>query len=436
MDGTGADQNKTDLEALQALQADASELDRVESLLFRFNVFEAIGFVTQELMHSRLLAFLLAPRQNHGLGDLFLKRVLREVLSSTAETPLPDFFENLDQINLDETLVRTEHQHIDSLLTNEDHELAVIVENKVWTSEHSDQLDRYYQQVKKDHPGWQVLGIYLTPYGNRPSHEAYSPLNYETVCEMLEEILEERGSALNPDVKMAIEHYTEMVRRNIVGGSEVTKLCQQIYQRHKRALDLIYEHRPDPQGAVRDTLIRLIKYTEGLAYLGKSRNEYIYFRPQHWEGSALALGDDPRGFFRFVFHNYSVYHPEELILYLEMSTGDETNRRRLYEMGQKDESLFNDLVDPGTDRNPKLYSRIFLTPELSGELSDRERELEIRERWDEFLEQDLPRIETALKKERWIWKSVETDEAHPGSPSRFVWGEGDVEIQEPPEREE
>jgi hypothetical protein len=62
MDGTGADQNKTDLEALLALQADAQELERIEGFLNRFNVFEAIGFVTQELMHSNFLAFLLESR--------------------------------------------------------------------------------------------------------------------------------------------------------------------------------------------------------------------------------------------------------------------------------------------------------------------------------------------------------------------------------------
>jgi PD-(D/E)XK nuclease superfamily protein len=67
---------EADLKALKALQADASELEHIETLLNRFNVFETIGFVDQELMHSRILAFLLSPNQNHGLGDRFLKRFL------------------------------------------------------------------------------------------------------------------------------------------------------------------------------------------------------------------------------------------------------------------------------------------------------------------------------------------------------------------------
>ena len=60
---------QADLEALEALQADASELERIEELLDRFNVFEAIGFVDNEVMHSNFLAFLFDPKRNDGLKD-------------------------------------------------------------------------------------------------------------------------------------------------------------------------------------------------------------------------------------------------------------------------------------------------------------------------------------------------------------------------------
>ena len=48
-------------------------------MLDRFNVFETIGFVDQELMHSNFLASLLNPRQNYGWRDAFLRK-LRQIL--------------------------------------------------------------------------------------------------------------------------------------------------------------------------------------------------------------------------------------------------------------------------------------------------------------------------------------------------------------------
>jgi hypothetical protein len=86
MSESEAASTQADLAALRALQADASELERIEALLDRFNVFEAIGFVGQEVNHSRFLAFLLNPKQNHSLNDLFLKSILQNV-SEFVENP-------------------------------------------------------------------------------------------------------------------------------------------------------------------------------------------------------------------------------------------------------------------------------------------------------------------------------------------------------------
>jgi hypothetical protein len=72
MSNSEATSTAADFEALEALQADASELERIEESLDRFSVFEAMGFVIQKTKHSHFLAFLFDPRQNH-LGALFLR---------------------------------------------------------------------------------------------------------------------------------------------------------------------------------------------------------------------------------------------------------------------------------------------------------------------------------------------------------------------------
>jgi hypothetical protein len=81
--------SQADLVALKALQADDSELESIEELIDRFNLFEAIGFTNQEVMHSRFLAFLLDPRQNHGLSDLFLRSFVQKCSESTDKNSLP-----------------------------------------------------------------------------------------------------------------------------------------------------------------------------------------------------------------------------------------------------------------------------------------------------------------------------------------------------------
>jgi hypothetical protein len=246
MSESEADQHEADLEALQALQADAAELERIESLLDRFNIFEAIGFDRDELMHSNYLAFLLDPKRNDGLRDLLLREVLRETLASIDWTSPPPAFEgldtvlkNLDSMDLGKTFVRREHQNIDLLLTNATYNLAVIIENKIWSLEQPGQLVKYDKIVRHNYPDWNVLKIYLTPFGATSSHEEYVPLSYEAVCSIVDRIVDDGDSTLDPGVRMSVEHYVGMVRRRILGDPEVVRLSQQSYQKHKRAFDLL-----------------------------------------------------------------------------------------------------------------------------------------------------------------------------------------------------
>ena len=398
----------TDLAALKALQADASELERINGLLDRFNVFEAIGFVRQEVKHSRFLAFLLDPKQTHDLGDLFLRCFLRKASESTDRASLPQI--NHDG-SLDQTTVHTEiftdDGRIDVLLLNEVGEWAIIVENKVWTTEHHDQLGRYHRSVKANHPGWRVAGLYLTPFGDTPSHEAYGPFGYAAVCDLLDGILGGQDKVPRLDVRMTIQHYTDMVRRHIVGDPEIARLCQQMYRKHKRAFDLVYEHRPDAQSRIRSVVEGLIREHPRLE-LDKNRRDNHKFGVTDWDTPALLTSTGwtkSKRMLLFVFHN----NPGSLDLQFFIGPGPEATRQRLLEMARTNPETF---VMPPSRHGKflRIYSRDLLKSEAYEDLDEEEREQEIRRHWDEFLDNDLPRIEEALRREAWIWETVETNE--------------------------
>jgi hypothetical protein len=152
-----------DAKALEALVVDNADLERLEALLDQFNIFEAIGAVRQELRHSDFLAFLLNPRGPHGLGDAFAKRLLQRMMATIPRNMAPISPIDLDVWSLDELVVLREWQDIDILLLDETHRVAVIVENKIGSSERSDQLTHYWQVTAHQYPGWRAIGLYLTP---------------------------------------------------------------------------------------------------------------------------------------------------------------------------------------------------------------------------------------------------------------------------------
>jgi len=236
-----------DRRALEAFVVENADLETLEGLLEQFNIFETVGVIRQELRHSDFLAFLLDPRQNHHLGDAFVQRLLQKVLIATRHLAPPLSPVHLDSWDLGRLTVRREWQNIDILLVDPVNRLVVVIENKIDSGEHSDQLARYLHIVHNDYPitAWRHLAVYLTPDGAEPSEAGYLPADYGLVADAVEAVAASREPSLDPALYQLMIHYTRMLRRHIVTDSETADLCRRIYQKHQRALDLIFEHRPD-----------------------------------------------------------------------------------------------------------------------------------------------------------------------------------------------
>ena len=57
---------------------------------------------------------------------------------------------------------------------------------------------------------------------------------------------------LAPDVSLVIGNYIDVIRRDIVEDEKLIEVCNKIYAKHKRALDLIFEHRNDGRTQLAD----------------------------------------------------------------------------------------------------------------------------------------------------------------------------------------
>ncbi len=269
------------IQALEALVIDNPPLDQLETLIGEFNIFEAMGAVRQELRHSDFLAFLLDPNGKHGLDDIFLKRFLIRVLSEAGEPPVSPIMINVTRLS--NAVVERESQHIDILIHDADSKLVCLIENKVFSDEHSNQLNRYLESVRRRFPEATVIPVFLTPDGNPPADEdsPYIPFSYGDVADILDQMRQAQASVLGMDVNTMIAHYVTMLRRYIVTDSDVAELCRQIYQAHKAAIDLIIEHMPDQQLEMANHLAGLVQATPDLTVVRHIKS-YVDFVPQAW----------------------------------------------------------------------------------------------------------------------------------------------------------
>jgi hypothetical protein len=89
MRGDVVEEKDSDLKALENFIVGNVELEKLEAMLDRFNIFEAVGMERQEIRHSKFLAFLLDPNESHRMGDAFVKRLLQRAVMDSPRTSVP-----------------------------------------------------------------------------------------------------------------------------------------------------------------------------------------------------------------------------------------------------------------------------------------------------------------------------------------------------------
>ncbi len=242
---------KTPREALKALSADP-ELERLESLLAEFSLFDTLGITHSELQHSRVIAWLLDPRESHGLDDHFLRNFLSQAAVSAKEHEIKcvSFTSaGIGDWKFSDIEVARERHNIDILLIDERDGFVCPIENKVKSGERSDQLSRYLDTVEREYKGLTPFPIFLTPDGRKPENEAdaerWTPFGYQKAADLITQTLRTCRSAISPSVTDFLEQYERTIRRRVLDApSDIDRLALQIYNVHREAIDHIIKVKP------------------------------------------------------------------------------------------------------------------------------------------------------------------------------------------------
>lgn len=227
---------------LQNLLLDYENLRKLDKWKNKINLFRVLGISQTEIRHSNLLAWLLDPRGNHQLGNAVLREFLRDII---VNGQVNECFELLLS-NQNDFIVRREWKHIDILLISYATKTVIAIENKVNARESKTQLNRYRNILEEEFKGeerWTHVYLFLTPDGDEPSDANWDILTYEDIVGDIERALQ--GLDLLPEVKLLIENYLDVLRREIMKDNELVDLCNEIYQKHKTALELIWDNITD-----------------------------------------------------------------------------------------------------------------------------------------------------------------------------------------------
>lgn len=264
--------------ALKEFLLDIECLDPLAEWTSKFNLFDILKITRTEIRHSNMLSWLLSPSENHGLGDSILRGFIQYVA-----TTFPEDMDVFDTLLMDcyDFNIQREWHNIDILAVSSNEKFVFCIENKIYSGEHDNQLNRYRKIIEDTYPDYNKMYVYLSPEGVEASEPDYwCSMSYQDVLDIIENA--RMKVKLLPDVDLLINNYVEAVRRDIVGDERLVQICAEIYAKHKKALDLIFENRPDRALEVANILKAwAIKKTEDgeiEVVLDKCSKTYVSFK--------------------------------------------------------------------------------------------------------------------------------------------------------------
>ena len=238
----------TQTQSLEAFEADP-DLAHLEEMLTEFDALELLGVSRFEETHSDILAWLLDPRGNHLMGDFFLRSFLLETNAVTTEQIRGKDWSNTEVRREWHNVVDGDIGRLDILVLNVDNQFACAIENKVFSGEHSGQLTRYRKALERQYPTptYHRGYLFLTRHGTlaelAEERKHWNPTDYGMILRLVEETLEYWGGRGTEGVMAFLWQYQKTLRRRIVPDTETRRIANNLYLRHRKAIDLIVDQK-------------------------------------------------------------------------------------------------------------------------------------------------------------------------------------------------
>lgn len=368
----------------------------------RFNLFEAVGATRAELKHSNFLAFLLSPARTHGLSTAPLQLLLRALLTQIVPERRPIRPLEVAIGDISDALVFREVDNIDLLIDIPSLNLVFLIENKVGTTAADGQLERYKRIVEKKYPSRQKLFVYLTPEGSDPEHPDYVPFSYTELASVIESLTRGRNQTYVPEVALILNHYVEMLRRNVVSDERLKALAQKIYERYADAIDFIVNCKPESTSLL-PVAQKLVQTNADLEEDHHSTNILRFF-PKAW-AAIPALANCPADrwtktgrnvLFEIKSFKSEGEYSDRILLSLILGPSEAALRKFLFDSARANKTVFPRVASAIGQYWTTLYSRELLSEAAAEGMAESEKETTIISNWNDFTSRELASISKAM----------------------------------------
>lgn len=342
------------------------KLESLRARLNEFNPFKILRIEDHEIRHSNVLAWLFNPIENHNLDDKILKKFLLTVASSSDnENVLADEIHLIDieKSNFRDAEVYREQDNIDILVISVKQKLIIAIENKIYSEEHSNQLNRYLEILDSKYPDFKIFPIFLTLYGDKPSNLKYCSASYNDLLKIIEFNINLYVDRISIESFNFIQFYLKILKEKIIVDEKLKELCRSIYSDNKDAIDLIYSIGNEID--IGQSVIDFQNKQINIMKLWSTNKSFWFILPEFRISKQKNTNWADNNAIAYWFSEYY----KKIKIVLEIGPFNDSNRRiKFLEMLEsKNINVSSRAKEPG-----RLYTRIYTDTEDVKDWSDRQ----------------------------------------------------------------
>lgn len=271
---------------------ESNQFKEISEYFKPFNILKIIKREQNEHTHSNFLSYFLNPKESHGLKDLVLKAFIEQLVQKNVITN-----KKINSLN-DFTNFRiyTESVHnIDLFLVSDVDNIALVIENKVNSTEHSNQLEKYAKYVEKHFVkdlNYEAEYLYLTLKGETPSEKSsenkkftqlWKPISYDLILKVFQNNDVKKEVSKQKELLFVYDQYIKVLSTSLVENNELKLLITESYLKYKDEIDCIQNLKPNNNKIILDQIeVFLNKYNNIVTDLNIN-NSSMNFSTQHLE---------------------------------------------------------------------------------------------------------------------------------------------------------
>lgn len=392
--------------SLENLMLDVEELNKLSKWNNKINFFEITGMTNKEIKHSNFLAWLFDANANHQLGDKVIKRFIQKVILANHENKkINSDLLTISLMEYDKFIIKREWKNLDIFLLNDEDKFTITIENKIYSNERQNQTLDYRERVNEYYPNYTNIFIYLTREGfEAEDNEYWCNADYYMIVESIEETIKE-NQYMGEDLKIFLNNYIDMLRRDILVDKELEALCEKIYKKHKNALDLIFKYMPNNVSIISEHIKDFIEQNAEKYNLIFDRNDcsntYIRFTTSYINQLLPTTNDFSYGWKngKSFMYEISLSNNNKTDCIGVISNTQNSKCIDIYKIAQKDNKKFG--IAKKSETEPNIWARVYRSKTILEKEQIQEGLSEIEETLNKNLvnlfEVEIPKFEKLLK---------------------------------------